>query len=290
VLLDDPATMPAAGAVAPSRGRPSKKRTKAPKPAKARSPQRPNWEVEYPEPERPNAGSRESPRGPRRGRHSIRRLHVGRLVVLIAVAIVASAGVAIASPTLMPAEPTEMMSDPAFDATAFYQTHPNVAAGHELAFAFAPGLPTQPKPVAGLTQAATNNAYIVVEVGRSMKLPERAYVVAIATALQETFLKNLANSRVPESLKLEHEGVETNFDSLGIFQQRPSQGWGSAKQLMDPAEASARFYAKLIRVPNWQKLSVANAAQAVQRSAFPSAYAKHVDHAEEIVSKLPSYS
>jgi hypothetical protein len=226
----------------------------------------------------------------KRGKHSIRRLHLGRLVMCFVIAAMASAGVALASPRLMPTEPAEMMADPAFDVKAFYATHPNVESYQKTAYAFTPGLPQGPKPIAGLSQTATNNAYIVIEVGKSMKLPKRAYVIAIATALQETFLKNLANSRVPASLKLPHEGVGSNFDSLGLFQQRPSQGWGTAAQLMDPAQAAARLYSKLMRIDGWEDLSVAGAAQAVQRSAFPSAYAKHVDRAEEIVAKMPSYS
>jgi hypothetical protein len=206
------------------------------------------------------------------------------------IAAMASAGVALASPRLMPSEPAEMMADPAFDVQAFYATHPNVESYQKTAYAFTPGLPQGPKPIAGLSQAATNNAYIVIEVGKSMNLPKRAYVIAIATALQETFLKNLANSRVPASLKLPHEGIGSNFDSLGLFQQRPSQGWGTPAQLMDPAQAAARLYSKLMRIDGWEDMSVASAAQAIQRSAFPSAYAKHVDHAEEIVAKMPSYS
>ena len=231
---------------------------------------------------------RSAPTG--RGKHSVRRLHLGRLALCLVIAALASAGVALASPRLMPSEPAEMMSDPAFDVKAFYQTHPNVESYQKTAFAFTPGLPSQPKPFAGLSQSATNNAYIVIEVGKSMNLPKRAYVIAIATALQETFLRNVANSRVPASLELPHDGVESNFDSLGIFQQRPSQGWGTTAQLMDPAQAAARFYTKLMRIGGWEDMSITGAAQAVQRSAFPSAYAKHVEHAQEIVAKMPSYS
>ena len=226
----------------------------------------------------------------KRGKHSIRRLHLGRLVMCLIIAALASAGVALASPRLLPTEPADMMADPSFDVDAFYASHPNVESFQKTAYAFTKGLPSQPKPLSGLSQSATNNAYIVIEVGKSMNLPKKAYVIAIATALQETFLRNLANSRVPASLKLPHEGVESNFDSLGIFQQRPSQGWGSPAQLMDPAQAAARFYTKLMRIDGWEDMSVTGAAQAVQRSAFPSAYAKHVDHAEDIVAKMPSYS
>ena len=231
-----------------------------------------------------------APRNRKRGRHSNRRLHFGRFALLAAIAVITSAAVALVLPSVFPPEPASMMADPAFDVDQFYKTHPGAADGRELAYAFAPGLPSQPKPVAGLNQAQTDNAYIVIEVGRQMNLPKRAYVVAIATALQESRLKNLANDTVPASLKLKHEGVESNFDSLGIFQQRPSQGWGTVAQLMDPAQSAARFYARLLKVSNWQTLSITGAAQAVQRSAFPSAYAKHVELAQNIVDAMPSYS
>jgi hypothetical protein len=228
-----------------------------------------------------------------------RRRRLGRLLLLAVVSVLGSAAVALLPPALLPPEPVATMTDPTFDVAAFYQTHPGARFNGEVAFAFTPGLPSQPKPVAGLSQpkpvaglsqAKTNNAYIIIEVGRQMGLPERAYVIAIATALQETYLRNVANSSVPTSLRLPHEGVESNYDSLGLFQQRPSMGWGTVAQLMDPAQASARFYARLARVSNWRTLSVAGAAQAVQRSAFPDAYAKHTEFAQTIVDAMPSYT
>jgi hypothetical protein len=279
VHVDDPAAGYSAGAVGllQERGHATPLTRGRKRPRDYRATSRP-----APDPASPGRG--------KRGKHTIRRLHLGRFVMCLIVAAMASAGVALASPRLLPTEPAEMMTDPSFDVAAFYATHPNVERYQKTAYAFTPGLPHGPKPVAGLTQAATNNAYIVIEVGKSMNLPKRAYVIAITTALQETFLKNLANSRVPASLKLPHEGVGSNFDSLGLFQQRPSQGWGTPSQLMDPAQAAARLYTKLLRIDGWEDMSVASAAQAIQRSAFPTAYAKHVDHAEEIVAKMPSYS
>jgi cell wall-associated NlpC family hydrolase len=111
-----------------------------------------------------------------------------------------------------------------------------------------------------LTADQLGNARIIVQVGRSLRLPARAAVLAVATAMQESRLHNLT--------------VATNFDSLGLFQQRPSQGWGSAAQLTNPVYASAAFYARLVRVPGWQNLPLAQVAQAVQHSAFPDAYAR----------------
>jgi hypothetical protein len=149
-----------------------------------------------------------------------------------------------------------------------------------------PAPPAKPRPVAGLNQAAMDNAVAIVEVGKQMNLPRRAYVVAIMTALQETGLRNLANASVPESLKYPHQGVDRNFDSVGLFQQRPSQGWGTAAELMDPPTAARLFYNRLSRVSGWQTMSVGDAAQSVQRSAFPRAYDKQRVRAEQIVAAI----
>jgi hypothetical protein len=215
------------------------------------------------------------------------RLRSSRLAVVVVVSVIGSAAVAVASPAVFASETQVTMADPGFDAAAFYQTYLPAVARRDVGYAYQPGEPLKPKPVLGLSQAQTDNAYIIVEVGRQMRLPKRAYVVAVTTALQESYLRNLANPAVPASLKLPHDGTDQNYDSIGLFQQRPSMGWGTAAQLMDPAQAAARFYARLLKVGGWQGLSVAGAAQAVQRSAYPSAYAKHADFAQRIVDALP---
>ena len=227
---------------------------------------------------------------PRRGRHSTaKRLQFSKLALLIAISVLGSTAVALVAPWLMPPEALDTMADPTFDVDAFYKTHQN-AINREIAYAFTPGLPSVPKPIAGLNQAQTVNAFIIIEVGKQMRLPKRAYVVAIATALQESNLRNVANEDVPASLRLPHEGVASNYDSLGLFQQRPSMGWGTPAQLMDPAQASSRFYAKLVKINGWPNMSITAAAQAVQRSGFPGAYAKHSERAQTIVDVMPSYS
>jgi hypothetical protein len=109
------------------------------------------------------------------------------------------------------------------------------------------------------SEQAANAATIAV-VGTSNGMPERAVTIALATALQESGLHNLDHG---------------DRDSLGLFQQRPSQGWGSAEQIMDPAYAAARFYEHLGQVPGYSRLPLTVAAQRVQRSGFPQAYAKH---------------
>jgi hypothetical protein len=141
-------------------------------------------------------------------------------------------------------------------------------------------------PVAGLSLAQTTNAATIVEVTRRRNLPRQAAVVAVATALQESDLHNVASSAVPESLKYPHEGVSVNLDSVGLFQQRPSQGWGTVAQLMDPRYATGKFFDKLVQVGGWQNLTVTDAAQAVQRSAFPGAYQKHENTARAAVAAL----
>ncbi|GAA2522495.1 hypothetical protein GCM10010201_20630 [Pilimelia columellifera subsp. columellifera] len=134
-----------------------------------------------------------------------------------------------------------------------------------------------PQPGAGegahleLNAAQRANAVIIYTVGAKMRLPHRAGIVAIATALQESHLVNLGNL-----------GANNDHDSLGLFQQRPSQGWGTPEQIMDPVYASTKFYQRLVRVKGWEQMSVTEAAQAVQRSAFPDAYAKW----EPVATKL----
>jgi murein DD-endopeptidase MepM/ murein hydrolase activator NlpD len=117
----------------------------------------------------------------------------------------------------------------------------------------------------------TGNAVTIVKVGADLAVLRRGWVIAVATAIQESGLRNIDYG---------------DRDSLGLFQQRPSQGWGTPAQLMDPVYAATAFYRALLRVPGWQDLPLTEAAQAVQRSAYPDAYARHepaatalVDHA-----------
>jgi len=103
------------------------------------------------------------------------------------------------------------------------------------------------------------NAVTIAAVAAREGLPPHAVTVALATVLQESKLRNLSYG---------------DRDSVGLFQQRPSQGWGTAEQIQDPRYAAAKFYRVLARVRGWQTLPVAEAAQRVQRSADGSAYAQ----------------
>jgi murein DD-endopeptidase MepM/ murein hydrolase activator NlpD len=126
-----------------------------------------------------------------------------------------------------------------------------------------------------LSDVQMRNAAIIIAVGQKMKVPPRGWVVAIATALQESVLTNLG-----------FLGARNDNDSLGLFQQRPSQGWGTPEQVMNPEYAAGKFYEKLLQVPGWETLPLTEAAQKVQRSAYPDAYAKHESLAATIVNKL----
>ncbi|MEV5765174.1 hypothetical protein AB0L34_11465 [Micromonospora sp. NPDC052213] len=149
-----------------------------------------------------------------------------------------------------------------------------------------PAKPARPRPVAGLTQAQMDNAKIIVDVGEDLKMPRRALVVAVATAMQESNLYNLASDVLPESRQYPHQGSGSDHDSVGLFQQRPSSGWGTVRELMRPTYAARAFYEALREIPGWQEMSVAGAAQAVQVSAFPDAYARHEGRATTIVAAL----
>jgi cell wall-associated NlpC family hydrolase len=124
------------------------------------------------------------------------------------------------------------------------------------------GPPVQPgKPVDGVTLNATQvgEAQVIYGVSVSMRFPQRAAVIAIATAMQESRLRNLPDGP---------------GDAIGLFQQRPSQGWGAPAQIRDPVHAATRFYEALVNVPGWQSLPLADAAEAVQHSGQPARYAK----------------
>ncbi|MGK5519887.1 M23 family metallopeptidase [Micromonospora sp. URMC 107] len=128
------------------------------------------------------------------------------------------------------------------------------------------------------------NAARIIKVGQEMKVPPRGWVIAVATAMQESRLLNLANRTVAESENIPNEGIGADHDSVGLFQQRA--GWGSVSQRMRPEYAARKFYEKLVKVPGWETMPLTRAAQAVQISAFPDAYAKHEDMAARIVNAL----
>ncbi|MFC4014801.1 C40 family peptidase [Nonomuraea purpurea] len=115
------------------------------------------------------------------------------------------------------------------------------------------------------------HATLIVQIAMERGLPARAAVIATATALQESKLRNLTYG---------------HLDSLGLFQQRPSQGWGTREQILDPRYATSIFYNRLITVTRWEQLPLTRAAQAVQRSGRPDAYAPWEPLAQRLVDAL----
>jgi hypothetical protein len=110
-----------------------------------------------------------------------------------------------------------------------------------------------------LSLEQTQNAATIAAVGIRRNVPDQAITIALATALQESKLENLSGG---------------DRDSVGLFQQRPSMGWGTAKQISNPRYAAGKFYSALLHVSGWQRMSLTEAAQEVQRSGAPDAYQK----------------
>src|SRR2546421_3229682 len=165
----------------------------------------------------------------RRARHAARR-PLRRILLLLTLGLAVGAGATAlaASPLLHPTHPA---SKP--DLAAADLDRQRASAPDEASRDMARPVPSQspsaspvppppsrpPAPVAGLSQAQTLNAATIVEVARERGLPRQAAVVAIATALQESGLHNVASSAVPQSLRYPHEGIEVDSDSVGLFQQ-----------------------------------------------------------------------
>jgi hypothetical protein len=128
---------------------------------------------------------------------------------------------------------------------------------------------------ARLSTEQAENAAIIAAVGVRRGLPARAVSIALATAYQESKIRNLDHG---------------DRDSLGIFQQRPSMGWGTPEQLQDPYYATDAFYDQLEKIDGYRQMRITEAAQAVQRSGFPEAYEDHAEDARALASALTGYS
>ncbi|WP_433280323.1 hypothetical protein [Micromonospora sp. CA-244673] len=119
----------------------------------------------------------------------------------------------------------------------------------------------------------TANAKAIIAATKKAGLPERAAVISIATSLQESKLENLG-----------HLGDKNDHDSLGLFQQRPSSGWGTPEQITDPEYSTLSFLKGLKQVDGWDKMPLTDAAQTVQVSAYPDAYAQWEQQATDIAT------
>ncbi len=140
---------------------------------------------------------------------------------------------------------------------------------------------------------ATQTAYVrtIIGVGKARGASQKGWIAALAVALQESGLRNLSNPAYPETLSMTKDGSGTDHDSLGLFQQRPQSGWGTVAQLMDPTYEATAFFGGpdvppanpgLLDIPGWQSLPVTEAAQQVQVSAYPDAYAKWEGEATQL--------
>jgi hypothetical protein len=146
---------------------------------------------------------------------------------------------------------------------------------------------TEPVPGQQRCVATANNNSAVVDLeqahfasiiaGVSVRrgLPPRAASIALATAYQETGIRNLNYG---------------DRDSVGLFQQRPSQGWGTRQQLMDPDYAAGKFYDALVKIEDWETDDINDVAQKIQRSGYPEAYNDHEADARILASALTGQS
>jgi hypothetical protein len=128
---------------------------------------------------------------------------------------------------------------------------------------------------ATFTPEQTANAATITAIALKRGLPARAATIANATAIVESKLRNVRFG---------------DRDSLGLFQQRPSQGWGTAAQILDPVHATNKFYDALIKVDGYQSMAITKVAQDVQHSGFPQAYADHEEEGRILASTLAGHS
>jgi murein DD-endopeptidase MepM/ murein hydrolase activator NlpD len=140
-----------------------------------------------------------------------------------------------------------------------------------------------------------SNATTIVGVAKGLNVPPRGWVIALATAMQESTLRNLANDNPAYptvarlSQALPHDGLGHDNASVGLFQQLPLEGdgaWGTVAELMQPKIAASKFLHTLLRVDGWEQLPVGAAAQAVQRSGVPDGYDDDVPAAEALAAAL----
>ncbi|WBB68961.1 hypothetical protein [Micromonospora sp. WMMD812] len=125
-----------------------------------------------------------------------------------------------------------------------------------------------------LNDEQTANVKAIIAATKKSGLDERAAVISIATSLQESKLENLG-----------HLGDKNDHDSLGLFQQRPSSGWGSPEQITDPIYSTQAFLKGLKQVDGWHDMPLTDAAQTVQVSAYPDAYAQWEQQAADLVAQ-----
>jgi hypothetical protein len=127
----------------------------------------------------------------------------------------------------------------------------------------------------GIDLEQAKYASIIAGMSVRRSLPARAASIALATAYQESGIRNIDYG---------------DRDSLGLFQQRPSQDWGTAKQIMNPYYSTGEFYDALVKIKNWEERDITEVAQAVQISAYPDAYRDHEADGKALSSTLTGHS
>jgi hypothetical protein len=125
-----------------------------------------------------------------------------------------------------------------------------------------------------LSDEQVGNVKAIIAATKKAGMDERAAVVSIATALQESKLENLG-----------HLGERNDHDSQGLFQQRPTSGWGTVEQITDPEYSTMAFLKALKQVDGWQDMPLTEAAQTVQVSAYPDHYAQWEQQAADLVAE-----
>jgi cell wall-associated NlpC family hydrolase len=180
--------------------------------------------------------------------------------------VLAAAGIAAAVVVVAPA---------AMLGTIFISTSSAAVIAGSCAADGGPGGGAQPAATAAGTPTWTGEqmsiAQIIVDVAEQRALPERAAVIAVDTGIVESGLRNINYG---------------DRDSLGVFQQRPSQGWGTPEQILNPTYAAGSFYSHLVAVPNWDTLPAGVAEQDVQRSGAPEKYGPVEPQAAALVAKF----
>lgn len=143
------------------------------------------------------------------------------------------------------------------------------------------------KPAAPAATAAVGGAQgyadAIVAEGLRKGVSKKGILAALATVQVETGFKMYASSVDRESLKYRHDAVGSDHDSSGLFQQRANGAWGTVADRMDPAKSAGMFYDQLLKF-DYESMDIGNAAQKVQRSAFPDKYGKQVGVAEKLLA------
>lgn len=121
----------------------------------------------------------------------------------------------------------------------------------------------------------TGNAALITAVSMKRGMPPRAATIALTTAYQESKILNITYG---------------DRDSLGLFQQRPSQGWGTEEQILDPVYSTNAFYNALVKVKGYETADITEIAQKVQRSAHPELYRDHEGQGRVLASTLTGHS